>query len=304
MRAWLLLALCCLCLGCSKGPVESGLAAKVNGVPISLRTLEFTHDLRHYGEGYAASLVPARLRTEYGELLTELIAGELVVQDLAKHGLEVDEAEILKAEMSIRASYPGRSFEDMLAEEGLDLDQWRARLKSKLSMDKFVARVLRPNITVDADEAQNYYKEHAKEFSQSAMVKFLKIESKESASLAKALEAARAADNPADMLTAFDDVSVQTLASAEEKLPGEWRLAISPLAPGKFSPVQPGGPGFQAFMLLERTGARVEGLVQAYGLVEKRLVEKKEEQAFAKWLSEALAKATIEVNPGLVPDKG
>ena len=61
----------------------------------------------------------------------------------------------------------------------------------------------------------------------------------------------------------------------EEGLPRKWRDALAGLKPGQATSVGQGGTGYQAFLLLERTQPRVEGLVQVYPLVEKRLAEAK-----------------------------
>ena len=299
-----LLALSLILAACGQDPPDQGLAARVNGHPITLRSLEFSHDIKHFDIPHGPESPWARLRAEYGEALASLIVSELVDQELERRGLEVSEAECTKAEMASRADYPGTTFETMLADEGIDLDMWRERLKAKLAVDKFTSRVLRPTVRVSFPEVQAYFKDHAGEFTQPAKLKLLRVESKTREALVKALEAARTAKDPVDLLSVFDDVTIQVTASSEERLPASWRQAVKGLAPGQASPVQASTSGFQAFLPLERTEPKVEGPVQAYPLVEKRLAETKLENAFAAWLAETLTKADIRVNPGLVPEKG
>jgi len=299
-----LLCLLVMLAACNADPPERGLAARVNGHPITLRSLEFVHDLKHFEAPPDPGNPWASLRAEYGEALASLIVSELVDQELERRGLEVNEAECTKAELTTRADYPGNTFETMLANEGIDLQMWRERLKARLTMDKFASLVLRPTVRVSFPEAQAYFKEHAKEFTQPAMLKFLRVESKTKEALTKALEAAGTAKNPADLLSVFAVAINQAMASAEERLPAAWRQALKGLAPGQSSQVLAGGQGFQAFFLEERTEPRAEGAVQAYPLVEKRLAEAKLEKVFAAWLAETLTKADILVNPGLVPEKG
>lgn len=289
---------------CGADQLDQGLAARVNGHPITLRSLEFAHDLKHFDAPPDPGSPWASLRAEYGQALASLIVSELVAQELERRGLEVTEAECAKAELVTRADYPGNTFETMLTEEGIDLDMWRERLKAKLAKDKFSAQVLRPTVRIGFPETQAYFKEHAKEFTQPAKLKFLRVESKTREALSKALEAAATAANPTDLLSVFVAVTIQTMASAEERLPAAWRQAMKGLAPGQTSQVLPGGAGFQAFLVLERSEARVEEAALAYGLVEKRLAESKLEKIFAAWLAETMTKAEVLVNPGLVPEKG
>jgi len=307
MRLTLLTALLLLALGlaaCDSEPKERGIAARVNGKAISVKLLEFSHGLKLSAPPVASGDVLAVLKAEYGQDLAGLIAEELVAQELVKRGLDVTEAELKQAETAVRAGYPGNAFEEMLSEEGIDQDTWVARLRARLALDKFTARVLRPRISINSDEVQRYYKEHAQEFAQPEGVKFIRVESKTPEALRRALDEARKAKDPGDLLSVFDDVSMQTQASPEEALPREWRALLRGLAPGQTSQPVKGGLGHQAFILLERTPAKVEGLVQVYPLVEKRLTEDKLSREFSAWLTQALNTSAIEISPGLVPEKG
>ena len=243
----------------------------------------------------------AGLQAEYGEALATLIVEELVGQELARRGIEITEAEIKNAETALRSGYQGKAFENMLAEEGLDLAIWRERLRARLLLDAFTARVLRPRFTIGPDEAQQYYRAHLQEFSQPVTLKFLKVESVNADALKAALEEAKKAKDPADLLMVFDDVSLQTQASPEDVLPRAWRDALKGLKPGQVGPIARGGIGYQAFILLEKSEARVEGPVQVYPLVEKRLLEARLAQEFSSWLSQAAATSRLEISPALSP---
>ncbi|MFZ5425879.1 MAG: peptidyl-prolyl cis-trans isomerase [Thermodesulfobacteriota bacterium] len=306
MRTIILTALLLLSLGlaaCDQEPKERGVAARVNGKAISVKLLEFSHGLKLSAPPITSGDVLAVLKAEYGQALAGLIAEELVAQELARRGLEVTEAELRQAGTAVREGYPGKAFEEMLSEEGVDQELWLARLRARLALDKFTARVLRPRVSINSEEVQRYYKEHAQEFAQPESVKFIRVESKTPEALNRALEEAGKTKDPANLLSVFDDVSMQTQASPEEALPREWRTLLRGLAPGQASQPAKGGLGHQAFILLERAPAKVEGLVQVYPLVEKRLIEDKLSREFTAWLTQALNTSVIEISPGLVPEK-
>ena len=303
-RAALFLALILTLTACHGDPLEQGLAAKVNGKPIPLRTLEFVHGLRLYSPPVAEEEALSKLKADYGEALAGLVVEELVNQELAKRDLAVSAAELKSAETAAREGYTGETFEVTLSEEGIELDVWRERLRVRVAMDKFATRVLRPRVSITSEEAQLYYKKHAQEFALPARIKFIRVESKNAEALRKALDAARQARDPADLLTVFDDVTIQTQASPEETLPRKWREALKVLNPGQAGQVTQGGIGYQAFILLDRSEAKVEGLMQVYPLVEKRLAQAKLAQEFSLWLTQALNTSVIEISPGLVPQKG
>ncbi len=299
--AGMLIALALALGACSQEPVEKGVAAKVNGKPISVKTLEYVQALRLSSPSMIPGETLAGLQAEYGEALATLIVEELVSQELARRGIEITEAEIKNAETSLRSGYQGNAFENMLAEEGLDLALWRERLRARLVLDAFTARVLRPRVTISPEEAQQYYRAHLQEFSQPVTLKFLKVESINADALKAALEEAKKAKDPADLLMVFDDVSLQTQASPEDVLPRSWRDALKGLKPGQVGPITRGGIGYQAFILLERSEARVEGPVQVYALVEKRLLEARLAQEFSSWLSHTAASSRLEISPALSP---
>lgn len=290
--------------GCGGEPMEPGVVALVNGRPVSLKTLEFVHGLKLYVQPGGEGEELKRLRSEYGQALAVLVVESLVAQELEKRGLEPGEADVLRAETALRDGYPGNAFEQTMAEEGVEPAIWRERLRARLAMDTLIAQVLRPRVVITPIEVQAYYKEHSREFAQPAAVKFLRIESKNAESLKKALDAAAKAKDPVDLLTVFDDVSIQAQAGTVESLPRKWRDTLAVLKPGQSGSVGAGGAGFQALLLLERSEPRVEGVAQVYPLVEKRLAEAKLAAEFSAWLEKALSGAALQISPALVPEKG
>lgn len=295
----------CVCLlgllwGCQAQPGEPGVAAKVNDRPISLKLLEFVHAQKIS----APSLVPQEalenLKAAYGEALAVLIVEELVAQELAKMGLEVTDAHLRSAENALLSGYQGKAFEETLQEEGISLELWRERLRAKLAMDMFASRELRPRIAITPEEVQQYYKEHAQEFTLPDTVRFIRVESLNEEALRKALGEAVKARNPSDLLTVFTDVTMQNHAYPAAGLPKAWAEALRGLKPGQAGAIVKTGLGYQGFILLERSGARAEGPAQVYPVIEKRLSEQKLALEFSAWLRQALNGCRIEMSPGLV----
>jgi len=288
---------------CHADPKDQGVAARVNGRPITVRSVEFVRGLSLYSPPMKAEDALAHLKSEYGGALASLIVEELVQQELARLGMEVSDADLVTAETAARAGYAGNAFEEALAEEGIDLASWRDRLRGRLALDALAQRVLRPRVTLSPEEIQNYYKLTSKEFVQPARVKFLRVESKSQEILRSALEAASKANDPAGVLGVFDEVHVQAQAMDEETLPAQWRNALGKLKPGEACAPFQGGLGWQALILLERGEARTAGLAQVYAIVEKRLAEAKLEKEFTLWLAQAVTASSIEINPALIDPK-
>jgi hypothetical protein len=278
-----------------------GIVARVNGAPIYLSQLEFQHD--QFQADTAGVYVPSveKLKSEYGEILTELIVQQLVVQELVKQDLEVTEHELLKAEEEVRADYPEGAFDQMLIEECIDLKAWRRQLLNYLAMKKFYQQVLRPQIKIDYKEAQEYYRKHISDFYLPESMRILVVRGPSREIVERAVEKYLAEKDQVNLATAFGEVETREVMVREGRLSATWKNAISGLEPGQSSGVLTDRFGFEALILQERSPAKVLAPAQAYPLVEKSLLENKLRDAFETWLTSAVAGADITVSSHLLP---
>lgn len=298
----LICGLCWASAGCAPQGDEQGVVARVNGEPIFLAQLEAKHDLKYLAGtvNYSASL--ERLRSEYGAALSDLVISRLISQYLATRQIEVSDQEVEALEAQVRADYPEDAFEQMLVEEYIDLDLWREQLRTTLSQEKIFLKVLRPQISIDYQEVDAYYRENIVDFYLPARVRFLYVQGPDRESVAKVMELSREMDDPEELGKRFDRVDVHEYTLHEDNIPTEWRAFLDGLDPGQASEVwAQNGRDFQSLVLMERTPSRIVDLAQAYPLIERILVERKLQDAFDAWLSEELKNARIEVNADLLP---
>lgn len=288
-------------LGCANDSDDMGIVARVNGVPIHLSQLEFQHD--QFQDDTAGTYVPSvdKLRAEYGDILTDLIVQELVLQELEKSDLPVTDHELLKAEEVVRADYPEGAFDQMLVEEYIDLKSWRKQLKNHLAMKKFFQQALRPQIKIDYKEAEQYYREHISEFYLPESLRILVVRGPSREIVGRAVEKYMNDHDDVGLETAFGEVETREVVVREGRLSAAWKNAVSGLEPGQSSGVLTDRFGFEALVLLERSPAKVLEPAQAYPLVEKALLESKLQTAFEDWLGESLATAKISVSEHLLP---
>jgi hypothetical protein len=286
--------------GCTGDTDDIGIVARVNGAPIYLSQLEFQHD--QFQEDSVGAYVPsvAKLREEYGEILSDLIVQELVVQELARRDLSVTDDELRKAENTVRADYPEGAFEQVLVEEYIDLKSWRRQLRYYLAQKKFFQQVLRPQIKIDYKEAEKYYRDHISDFYLPESLRILVVRGPSRELVVKAVEKYLKDHDQMNLATAFGEVETREVVVREGRLSAPWRNALTGLKPGQASDVLTDRFGFEALVLLERSEAKVLPPAQAYPLVEEALLEKKMENAFEKWLSGDLAKADIKVSEHLL----
>jgi hypothetical protein len=291
-----------LLAGCSRDEAgDSGVAATVNGAAITVAELEARHDLDRLGLPESGNPTVERLRAEYGAVLADLLVARLAGQELSRRHLAVTAAELAAAEAAVRADYSEEAFADMLLEEHIDLVRWREALRDRLTVEKLCQAVLSPSLRVGVSEAADYYKEHIDIFTRPDRTRFLLVRAKEAEPLRAALAAYRKSGSRED-LEGKAGLSVQEVSLADRNLPKPWREALRPLKPGEASPVLPDDAGSAFLVLLGRQGESVLDPAKAYAAVEAILSADKLERAFAAWLTEALATATIRVNPMLAGD--
>lgn len=291
------LALALVLAACAQSPEEKGVVAKVNGRPITQQQLEVRHSFAMLSGPAENNPSVAKLQEEYGQVLSDLVVLELVGQALEKRGLAVTDEELAKAENEIRADYPEGSFEQVLVEEYIDLDTWRQQLRSRLAAEKFFREVLRPEIKLDYQEAEAYYKEHIHDFYLPPRVRFFMVRGPSLDMVDKAVEALARNPDQAAASEAFPQVQVQDLKMREDRLTTAWRGALKGLDPGQASQSLADRDGFTRLVLVENTPAKVLDPSRAYPLVEKVLVEEKLGRAFDAWLAAQLATADIRVTP-------
>ncbi|WP_419787820.1 peptidyl-prolyl cis-trans isomerase [Pseudodesulfovibrio sp.] len=289
-----------LLVGCSGNADDIGIVARVNGAPIYLSQLEFQYDQSQSDSVMAVPSVE-KLKAEYGDILTELIVQELVVQELKRQEISVSEHDLLKAEEEVRADYPEGAFDQMLIEECIDLKAWRLQLRNYLAMKKFYHLVLRPQIKIDYKEAQEYYREHISDFYLPESLRVLVVRGPSREIVERAVKKYLTEKDQVNLATVFGEVETREVVVRESRLSAAWKSALAGLQPGQSSGVQTDRFGFEALVLQERSPAKVLAPAQAYPLVEKALLESKLQDAFAKWLTQALASAKITETSHLLP---
>ena len=205
-------------LGCANDSDDIGIVARVNGEPILLSQLEFQHDL--FQADGAGTYVPSveKLKSEYGDILSDLIVQELVVQELVRQDQAVTKQEMFKAEEAVRADYPKGAFEQVLVEEYIDLKSWRKQLKNHLAMKKFYHQVLRPQIKIDYKEAEKYYRDHISDFYLPESMRILVVRGPSRELVEKAVGKFLAEQDRVNLVTAFGEVETREVIVREGRL--------------------------------------------------------------------------------------
>lgn len=112
----------------------------------------------HNAVGASGVLTEARLR-----LLNQL-AEELILMERAEEiGIVVSESEVEATVAKLKKDYPEGEFEQALLEYAVSYDAWKQGIRSRLIMEKVVARELGPRIEITPEDITKYYELHVQE---------------------------------------------------------------------------------------------------------------------------------------------
>lgn len=293
----LLSALLCSC----EEPVRPGEVAMVNGVPITLKQVQAAHDtLVPGGDNPSRSL--EEVRSEYGDVLGELIVQELVMQELERKGQEVTEQELEKQEAVIRSDFPPEEFERMLLEESIDEDLWRDTLRRQLGMEKFFRRVLRRELSVSPEEVDEYYRAHIDEFKLPERLHFLQVSGLAKGQIADACNMFIKNADASAVQTAYPGLSLREVRMRVDRLAPQQISGLSGLKKMHASALLELNGEFFCMVLLDREAPRTLSRDETFVRIEEIIMEDKVQRAFDSWLAGRMAKSKIKVSKHLLPE--
>ena len=301
-RSGIVLLFCAWCLflcACTEQTPPQGTVARVNNQIITLSMLEARHDFDFIITSGDRVPTPEALQAEYAASLTTLVIQALIDQYLEKNKLSITPAEVAAEEEKIRADYPPGEFERILVEDYVDIDVWREFLRQGLARRKLNEKVLRPAITVSAEEMEQYYKANIAKFSRAARVRILVANSADREKLEDARkEYLTSKDIRA--LEGKDGILVQTITPQPEHLPKDLRESIQAFSSGDATAISQANESYpyklyQFMVLEERIPAKDATLLDVYPRVEQALVEQKLEDVFWEWLERELRRSKIEI---------
>ncbi len=294
------LAAFCLAAGCEER-MQPGEVARINGRIIMLSQLEAMRNSAFFDGSASVVEDQNELHKQYGPALTDLLALELVKQQLEKKKMAVTDQEVLAEEALIRADYPPGAFESMLVNEGIDRENWRFLLRNTLSLRRFLSKTLRPGISVTPEETTTYYREHEAEFVRPAWAHFLLISGPNRDVVEQGKSRLAATGDPTQVQAQHASLAVRTIRMDRERLLPVFVAELDRMRPGQLSAVVMGGDEFHAMLLLETTPERRLSPTEAYPLIEETLLESKLDAAYNAWIQGRLAKSDIRVSRRLLP---
>ncbi|MBW2037418.1 MAG: SurA N-terminal domain-containing protein [Deltaproteobacteria bacterium] len=155
--------------GRASAEVVDRIVAIVNNDTITLS--ELNEELEPYAEQIREShYTPEQKRKALfklrQEILDRMIDQKLTDQESKKLGISIRESEVDKTieEIKHQYFYTDEELRGVLAEEGLTLEEYRARIKEQLLQIKLVNIEVKSKIAITAKEIQDYYQRHKNEY--------------------------------------------------------------------------------------------------------------------------------------------
>ena len=291
-----------LCASCLRGETPPGVVAVVNGEAISLHELEAADDMYRGGVQFWTEdgVMPVdEVRARYRETLARLIVERLMLQELRSRGLLPSDEDVQAFENLVRDDYGEGGFEESLLEELVDLDEWRAHLRTRLSRRVFRERILGGMLSVSDKDVAAYYARHKAEFMMPAMREFLLVSGVDR----KPVEDARGRISAPEGKIGTD-VDLRSLTVADSRLPEQWLQEMDQSGPDVPGPVALENGRYRFLMLKRRIPAHQQPFGKVAGRIRDAMIEGRTEQAFRRWLEQAMERSAILVATGLSPLAG
>jgi hypothetical protein len=296
--ALLFLPLCLLSLcSCRNSPPKPGIVASVNGQAISYREVETRRINQFAGRSSEArNRSEAELQAQYRHIVNQIIEELLICQYMEKKKFVPEPGLLDMEEKLIRNDYPEEVFEQMLMEEGLLLDEWRESLRRRLMIRQFLAQVLRPEVTITADEVHQYFTAHSDDFFVPEQWHFIQITGLDKKTVENARNSFIANKNATAVQKKFL-ISVHDVHMGKDRLPDDLYKEIAPLEIWKGSPVKAVEEGFRTVVLIEKKSGAMLDATEMAKRVEQALLEDKLRTLYASWMEQHRMQAKILLAP-------
>jgi peptidyl-prolyl cis-trans isomerase SurA len=148
-------------VACKHSP-PAGVAAEVNGRPITYAELEKYYQTQQpqIPEGSSEDLVLSQKL----ELLNSLITNEIMLQRAEKMGLSAVDADVETELNKMKAPYTKEDFEKQLAARHMTVDDLKAQLRRELTVNKLINKEITSHISITDADVKAFYEANKASF--------------------------------------------------------------------------------------------------------------------------------------------
>lgn len=279
---------------------DVNVVATVNGEVLG-RT-EFEQELwRELASTDAAQRTPEEIEPFKRALLDTLVERMLLLQAARQAQITATDEEVDRGVLRMSGDYPTEDFNEVLARGQLSLAELRARVATRLTIEKLFTHHVYPRVAVTEEELRTYYAAHEADFHEPERVHAAQL-------VVKGLDEARKLQAQLRAGKKFSDLARLYSLSADAKLGGDlgyfprgqmppaFDEVVFRLGVGQVSDVVSTEYGYHLFKVLDRKPARKRDFAEVRGQVEAKLLERKRAEAQEAFTAELREKAKVVVN--------
>ena len=292
----------------------AGKAAVVNGVVI--QEAEVNRGLLYQQQRMLATtgqaIRPDMMPEARKMVLENLIDRELLYQQSRKKGISIKDAEVNEQLDRLKKQYPNeQAFKDSMAEDHLNEDTVKSRIKMNLAVQQFVEKEFGGKVDVAEAEAKSFYDGHPEYFTEPETIRasgiLIKVDVKSDA--AKKEEARKKMEDIQKRVKKGEDFAIlakdfsQDASAAQGgdlgtiprgRMPKALDDASFSLKPGEVSKVVETELGFHLIKVHEKKPERVVPFKEVEEKIRQHLANQKLKQMVDEYLNEVKKTAKIE----------
>lgn len=298
----LVAALAALTWGCSRATEKPRSDAEVVVAEVD-GTLVVLSDVKREilaVRGYTPSLeARGASRAEVSEAIRLLVERAIVVREGERLGVTVSDASLEEEMMRIRGDFPPGGLEKALLQVGMDTGAWREQMRRSLLYRKSAEAIAASLAAVTPQEVEEAFRRKGKPGTRPERIRVRQylFESAERAASAREELAREGSPGAAgDAGTPGVDLGF----FSREELPPELPADLFRLMKGEVSEPVPRDGSVSLFQVTEREEAGPQTLATEEARIREELLVPRREEAFRRWLSEAIAKSNVKVRAELL----
>ena len=248
------------------------------------------------------------------DLIDQLIDEKLTDQEIKKLKVVISEQEIDNTIERIKEAnfQTDEELRNLLAREGLTLEEYRNRMKEQLLRIKLVNRAVKSKIIITKNDVKTYYEQHPGEYGgeekyhlKNILLKLPSISDdeekrlirKKMESVVEKLNKGMSFEEAADSFSesAIPDSGGELGVFSLDALSPRIRTAIKGIKPGGYTSIIETDPGYQIFFLKEIIKTPGKPLDKVSSEIEEKLFQKIVDEKFKAWLGQLRKQSHIKI---------
>jgi parvulin-like peptidyl-prolyl isomerase len=234
-------------------------------------------------------------------VLDEVVKNTLLVQEIKKNNINIEENVLRDALKLVKDGYPEGAFAKTLELEDISIDDWEIRIKTNLLTNKLIQQEVNSKVTIGDKKLHAYFNENIKKFHKKEQVRALHImveTEDEIKQIQKELQTKQKTFSELAQEFSLGPEGIQggDLGYFEAgQMPEEFDDVFK-LKTGKVSGIIKTPYGFHLFKVVDKIKERKMNFDESKNMIKKILLQDLQDKAFQDWFFKLKKSSRIEVN--------